>query len=465
MSFFSFQVLLTMAVPRRFQLRALPPAHLMVPGAMQRFRRRRDAELRLWLLQQQGLQIAALAVAVRADQRRRRPRRFWVREWIGRRMDFGQYDTLIQELIRESPNQDFVAFMRMDVVMFREVCDRVGPRLEAFNQRRPGIAPGLKLAITLRFLATGSAYRALEFDFRVAHNTIARFVPEVCRAIQEEYAAEVFQTPQDPDGWRRVERGFRNRWNLPHCCGALDGKHVAIKNPSHAGSLYHNYKGFFSIIMMALVDADYKFLWVNVGTPGSNSDAGVFLQSTLRAALEDGTLGLPPADRLPNDDRDTAYYLVGDDAFPLREYLQKPYPIRQMTREQRIYNYRVSRGRRVVENAFGILASRFRCLLTTMLVEPEVATEITRTCLTLHNLMRMRYPQLQNQEVDGMQRGDLVPGRWRAAGELQAIERAARGGAGYNRAGRWLREYLARYFCSPAGSVPWQDEAIERPLR
>ena len=120
----------------------------------------------------------------------------------------------------------------------------------SFRARAP-LSPGLKLAITLRFLATGMSYHSLAFSFRVAHNTISIFVPEVCRAIVDEYRDEVFQTPTTPEDWKRCAEKFEERWNLPHCCGALDGKHVRIKQPQGSGTLYYNYKGFFSIVMLA----------------------------------------------------------------------------------------------------------------------------------------------------------------------------------------------------------------------
>ena len=111
----------------------------------------------------------------------------------------------------------------------------------------------------------GTHYKSLSYEFRVVHNTISLFVPEVWNAIVEEYRLEQFSTPSDPDGWKQVAVKFGKRWNFPHCCGSIDGKHVAIRKPDHAGSLYYNYKGFHSILMLALVEADYKFLWVNVG--------------------------------------------------------------------------------------------------------------------------------------------------------------------------------------------------------
>ncbi|XP_033098289.1 protein ALP1-like [Anneissia japonica] len=109
---------------------------------------------------------------------------------------------------------------------------------------------------------------------------------------------------------------------------------------------------------MALVDADSRFLYVDIGAKGRCSDGGVFQDCTLRDALEKGKLGLPEPAPLPNDDQPVPYSIVADDAFPMRSWLMKPYPHRQMTRQQRIFNYRLSRARRVVENAFGILAHR-----------------------------------------------------------------------------------------------------------
>ena len=178
-----------------------------------------------------------------------------------------------------------------------------------FPRKRPPLSPGLKLAITLRHLATGNSYRSLEFSFRVAHNTIALFVPQVCNAIVQELQDEVFRTPDDPAAWRTVAERFERRWNYPHCCGAIDGKHIAIRCPPRSGSLYYNYKGFYSIVLLGLVDADYRFLWADVGANGSSSDCGIFNESDLEPALREGTLGLPDPDPLPNDNMDTPYFI------------------------------------------------------------------------------------------------------------------------------------------------------------
>nr|XP_020448916.1 protein ALP1-like [Monopterus albus] len=160
--------------------------------------------------------------------------------------------------------------------------------------------------------------------------------------------------------WLNTARRFEGRWNFPHCIGALDGKHIVIQAPSNSGSQFFNYKGTFSIVLLALVDADYKFLAVDVGGFGSNSDGGIFANSRLGKALQSGDLHVPSASPLlaAPDLGPVPYVVVADEAFPMKPYLLQPYPGRRLQEDLRVFNYRLSRARQVVENAFGILTQR-----------------------------------------------------------------------------------------------------------
>lgn len=153
-------------------------------------------------------------------------------------------------------------------------------------------------------------------------------------------------------------------------------------------------------------------------------------------------------------------YVSGDDAFALRDYMMKPYGHRQLTREERIFNYRLSRSRRVSENAFGILSNRFQVLLTTMQHDPDTVRLIVTTCILLHNLMRTRYPTMQNHLVD---RDDaqynFIPGAWREGRQMEDCINVT-GPNTATKNGKRIRNVLKHWANSDAGSVPWQSSMI-----
>ena len=115
--------------------------------------------------------------------------------------------------------------------------------------------------------------------------------------------------------WCEVIEKVASRWNFPYTMGAIDGKHIVLKAPHNSGTVYHNYKGFFSIILLALVDAGYKLLWVDVEASKSTSDHAVFNQSDLKDLLDNGTFHLPQLFLVMTQRSHTSSF--GDDTLPL----------------------------------------------------------------------------------------------------------------------------------------------------
>ena len=147
--------------------------------------------------------------------------------------------------------------------------------------------------MTLRHLASGSKSVDMHYAWRVPQNTICLAVKVVFQAIVEEYNDELMTFPTTPDRWRKIAGDFYSKWNCPHYLGALDGKYIAMKCPFRSGSLYYNYKGFFSVVLFALVDANYTFILADIGGTGFASDAQIYNESELKEKLEKVTLGLP----------------------------------------------------------------------------------------------------------------------------------------------------------------------------
>ena len=84
----------------------------------------------------------------------------------------------------------------------------------------------------------------------------------------------------------KIMKVYYATWNFPNCCGSMDGKHVIIRCPPKSGSYYFNYKKDFSIILFAIVDSNYNFLYIGVGTNGRANDALVFSKSALNESLQ-----------------------------------------------------------------------------------------------------------------------------------------------------------------------------------
>lgn len=116
-------------------------------------------------------------------------------------------------------------------------------------------------------LAQGHSIYTNSLLFRIGKSTMEAILPEVCQAIYE-VLIPIFMPALDKENWEKISKEFENLWNLPHCLGALDGKHFALKRPPHSGSIFFNYKKFFSMVLLATCDAFRRFTWFNIGHYG-----------------------------------------------------------------------------------------------------------------------------------------------------------------------------------------------------
>lgn len=194
--------------------------------------------------------------------------------------------------------------------------------------------------------------------------------------------------PCNEQQWLEVENGFKE--NFPHALGAMDGKHIVIQCPVNSGSEYFNYKKTFSLVLLALVDSNYNIMYADIGSQGRISDGGVLKNSSLWQKIASNGLNLPKPSPLSGTDHvEIPYVFLTDGAFALHNNIMKPYPgNHDINSPKRIFNMRLSKSRVVVENVFGILASRFRIFRKPIDLDIHNIPIITMTCLLLHNFLR-----------------------------------------------------------------------------
>lgn len=235
-------------------------------------------------------------------------------------------------------------------------------------------------------MATGASYRTLAFTFRIGTSTVLKIVREVLSAIWDVFVENHLPVPTK-DNLSQVAAQYWEKWDLPNCFGAIDGKHIRMKCPQNSGSMFYNYKNFYSIVLQAVADADYRFITVEVGSYGKQSDGGIFNSSATYALLRNNKFNLPQEKPLPNTDIYFPFYLIGDEAYPLTKYLMRPYPRRQLTADKYYFNCRLSRARRCVECAFGILVAKWRILGKAIETKLPTAEAIVKCTCLLHNII------------------------------------------------------------------------------
>lgn len=236
------------------------------------------------------------------------------------------------------------------------------------------------------------------------------------------------QIPSYPEEWLRIEKGFSSKF--PRTIGCIDGKHIVLDYPFNSGSEYYNYKRTYSIVLMALVDSQYNFIFADIGSQGRISDGGVLSNCDLWKMMCNKSLNLPLAHPLPGSNIDVPYVFLGDGAFALTENLMKPYPGQHsIGSAKREFNKRLSSARVVVENTFGILTARFRVFRKPIPLQPEKAKLITMTCILLHNFLRRSSTSLNIYAPPGSidtfdDSGVLIqPGLWRTNQEITSALR------------------------------------------
>ena len=106
--------------------------------------------------------------------------------------------------------------------------------------------------------------------------------------------------PQSKEEWLEISSKFEELWDMSHVIGCLDGKHIRIECPNLSGTVFHNYKAFFSIALLAICDANYYFTLFDLGQFRSNNDSGVLASSQMGEMFEDELLYVPE-DRKLND--------------------------------------------------------------------------------------------------------------------------------------------------------------------
>ncbi|XP_050516479.1 uncharacterized protein LOC126891345 [Diabrotica virgifera virgifera] len=356
---------------------------------------------------------------IKKENKPKRNRRWWVRPINQDREKKGDFRRLINEM-RLYDAEWFFTYTRMTPTLFESLLNMVGPHLTK-NSIRKALHPSQRLAITLRFLSTGDSYFSIANGYHLGKSTVCTVIQEVLEVLWQVLQPIVMPEPTK----EKLQE--------------------------------------IDIVLLGVCDADYNFTFVDIGAYGSIGDGGVFAQSVFGRNLTNGSIPLPSSKELPGTTIKLNHFFVGDAAFPLRENLMRPYAGRKLNVVKSVFNYRLARARRIIENTFGIMVARWRIYLRTICAAPPTAINIVKATTCLHNFIRMSGPAKERYCPSNYIDSDDFLGKWRQEVEGSILETCSRLGTNNASFGaNTMRNNLAKYFLTRAGFKKGQIEYVKR---
>ena len=166
-------------------------------------------------------------------------------------------------------DQDWMENFRLGRNTFHFLCEQLKPSIQRRNtQLRRAISVEHRVAITLWCLATCGEYCTIAHLFGVARCTVCVIVHDTCKAIVDVLLRKYIRFPHG-EGLSDVVEGFKNKWGMIQCAGSIDGCHIPVMPPALNHTDFYNRKGWYSMLVQAVVDHNYQFIDVCVGWPGN----------------------------------------------------------------------------------------------------------------------------------------------------------------------------------------------------
>ncbi|CAF1039448.1 unnamed protein product, partial [Rotaria sordida] len=289
------------------------------------------------------------------------------------------------EIVPLMNDQQFKNNFRIQRSTFGELVRLVGPHVfKNDTNYRAAIPVEKRIACALYALGSSSELRTISNLFGIGVNTTGLIVHEFCNTIIDLFLYKLIKFPSTDAEIYETMNGFLTKFGYPLCLGSLDGTHIQIKPPIGAEPDYYNYKKFHSVIMLAAVNSNLMFTYINVGAPGRCNDSSVYSRSTLYDVIQNS---IYKKYYLIENNVTIYAHLIADSAFPLDATLIKPYIEKpNMSRKECMFNYRLSRARSTVERAFGIMKNRFRCIHRKLEYELDNSVRIIKAIAILHNI-------------------------------------------------------------------------------
>ncbi|XP_062550355.1 uncharacterized protein LOC134215122 [Armigeres subalbatus] len=354
---------------------------------MSRYKRKRQLHIRN-IMNLQNKSVALLHLIKRSS----RHRTIWTRIRSGK---------FFEEDAEKNGEKFFKENFRMNRKCFDTLCGMLRGIAKQDTILRKCIPLQKRVGIALYALGSSAEYRTISNLFGVGKSTICEIMQEFCTEVWRVLRPIYMDSfPLQKNQIEECLKGF-GQIGFPQCYGAIDGCHIEIQPKNDEAIDYHNYKGWYSMVLFASVDYRFRFQYISVGSPGRCNDSKIFESSKLKRELQNPILKDYTKKMCGID---VPVLLIGDSAFRLSELVMKPYSFHvDASDKEKTFNYTLSKARRVVENAFGHLKARFRRIGKGLDNKIDKAALVIQCCCVLHNFLNHNNDTIKKNWIQHMQ--------------------------------------------------------------
>ncbi|XP_064469700.1 uncharacterized protein LOC135384425 [Ornithodoros turicata] len=311
------------------------------------------------------------------------------------RWKFDRNERWFEDTLPYLGEQFFRQSLRVSPTTFWYIVEMCGPLLRREDTvMRQAISVEKRVAVSLYKLCSSAEDRSIAHLFGIGRSTVNTLYREFCEAVITTLEPEWVKMPSAETMADHIKE-CSAVCDFPQAVGALDGCHFLISPPKQSATDYYNYKGWHSIVLLALVDHRYRFPYINVGSPGRCHDTYVYQRSSLAQCVE-GPLFQAPVATI--NGVAVPPLILCDQAFPVTAHLVKPFSHRaRLDDDMRRFYYHLSKARRIVENAFGRMKARFKYTMKRLECDLDNAPLAIRTCCVVNNTCEVFSDPLMQQ--------------------------------------------------------------------
>lgn len=296
----------------------------------------------------------------------------------------------------------FRQYFRLSREAVAQLHEDIFEELGQLNNSRD-IPSHIQILSALQFYSHGAYHKIVDLELLMpmSRPVVLRCVREVTNAIIK-CLGHTIAFPCSNAEVQQKKIDFMRKTGFPGCVGCVDGTHIAIIAPTvdnqNSALLYYNQKGFYSINVQIVCDANFEIMNINTRYAGSVQDAAVWQTSEVRTLLEQ---------RFENGDHTS--WLVGDQAFPLEPWLMTPFALAEADSPEARYNLAFRKAHALIEQCLAYLKMVFRCLHRnrTLHYSPRRAGKIVAACAILHNI-RISRNEHHEDDLDDEEDEDIM---------------------------------------------------------